>query len=107
MIIAISTIIMSLILSLLVGAGLGALMGHYGKCSSGACPLTANPWRGAIYGMVLGFLFHSAQARSESGTPAKSQPQPKNDYSRAQHRGASTTNLAPGPVRKQPAGIHW
>lgn len=63
---------MSLILSLLVGAGFGAMMGHYGKCSSGACPLTANPWRGAVYGMVLGFLFHSTLARNESGATTAS-----------------------------------
>ncbi len=51
---------MTLILSLMVGAGLGAVLGYYGKCTTGTCPLTANPWRGAIYGMVLGLLFHSA-----------------------------------------------
>ncbi|VGO22236.1 DUF6132 family protein [Pontiella sulfatireligans] len=40
-----------------VGIILGAITGYFGKCSSGACPLTATPWRGAIYGAVMGALF--------------------------------------------------
>ncbi len=58
---------MSLFVSLLIGAGLGAVLGYYGKCSTGACPLTANPWRGAIYGTVLGLLFYSSLARHGAG----------------------------------------
>ncbi len=61
---------MSLIVSLLVGAGIGAVLGYYGKCATGTCPLTANPWRGAIYGMVLGLLFHSALGRNGTGAAA-------------------------------------
>jgi hypothetical protein len=48
----------SLFLSLLIGGGLGALLGALGQCSSGTCPLTATWWRGAIYGAVLGLVFH-------------------------------------------------
>ena len=55
---------MTLMLSLFVGAGLGAALGYFGRCSTGACPLTATPWRGALYGAVLGLLFHSVYARS-------------------------------------------
>ncbi len=40
-----------------LGMGIGALMGYFGKCSSGACPLTANPWRGAFFGLLLGVAF--------------------------------------------------
>jgi Family of unknown function (DUF6132) len=47
-----------LILILSIGAGGGALLGYFGQCSSGACPLTATWWRGAIYGSVLGLLFY-------------------------------------------------
>ena len=54
---------MGLILCILIGGGLGAALGYFGKCSSGTCPLTANPWRGALYGVVLGLLFHFASAR--------------------------------------------
>ncbi len=43
-----------------VGAGFGAAMGYFGKCSSGACPLTSTPWRGAAYGAVLAALFASS-----------------------------------------------
>jgi len=46
-----------LIVGIAIGMGVGALMGHFGQCSSGACPLTANPLRGAIYGGVMGALF--------------------------------------------------
>ena len=40
-----------------IGACIGALMGYFGKCSSGACPLTANPYRGAVYGAIMGAAF--------------------------------------------------
>lgn len=46
-----------LILGIAAGMGLGAVIGYYGKCSSGACPLTANPVRGAIYGGIVGAVF--------------------------------------------------
>jgi thioredoxin 1 len=49
---------MFMYVKVLIGAGIGllsgGLMGHFGKCSSGACPLTANPLRGALFGMLLG-----------------------------------------------------
>lgn len=50
----------SLAIKLLLGAGLGAVLGYYGQCSSGTCPLTANWKRGALYGAALGLLFHFA-----------------------------------------------
>ena len=62
-----------LFLSLLIGGGLGALLGRFGQCRSGACPLTANWKRGAIYGAVLGLLFHYA-----SGGALAPYPTPKN-----------------------------
>lgn len=40
-----------------IGTALGSLMGYFGQCNSGACPLTSTWWRGAIYGGVLGLLF--------------------------------------------------
>lgn len=43
-----------------IGGILGGVMGYFGKCSTGACPLTANPWRGATYGIVLAALFGSS-----------------------------------------------
>jgi hypothetical protein len=46
-----------IIIGVAIGMGVGALMGHFGQCSTGACPLTATPYRGAIYGGVMGALF--------------------------------------------------
>ena len=45
------------LIPLLIGATLGSLMGYFGQCSSGTCPLTSTWWRGAIYGGVMGLLF--------------------------------------------------
>jgi membrane fusion protein (multidrug efflux system) len=44
------------LLTVLAGAGLGALLGYFGQCTSGTCPLTANWRRGALYGAFLGLL---------------------------------------------------
>jgi hypothetical protein len=41
---------------ILVGCGIGAVMGYFGKCATGTCPLTATPIRGAVYGAVMGAL---------------------------------------------------
>jgi len=43
----------------LIGGLIGAVLGYFGKCSSGSCPLTSNPYRGAIYGAVMGALLAS------------------------------------------------
>lgn len=45
------------LIPVLIGAALGSLMGYFGQCSSGTCPLTSTWWRGAIYGGVMGLLF--------------------------------------------------
>jgi len=65
---------MMLSITVLIGGGLGAALGYFGKCSSGACPLTANPWRGAMFGALLGLLFHSASGRSGSAAVNASAP---------------------------------
>lgn len=46
-----------ILIPILVGSGVGSLMGYFGQCTSGTCPLTSTWWRGAIYGAVLGLLF--------------------------------------------------
>jgi len=56
-----------ILLGVLIGGAIGAVLGYFGKCSSGSCPLTANPYRGAIYGAVIGALLASAF----SPTPAE------------------------------------
>ena len=41
----------------LCGALPGGLMGYFGQCTSGTCPLTSTWWRGALYGGFFGLLF--------------------------------------------------
>jgi hypothetical protein len=41
---------------ILIAILIGAALGYFGQCSSGACPLTSTWWRGAIYGGVMGLL---------------------------------------------------
>jgi len=43
-----------LILGALVGGTLGGVIGHFGKCAHGACPLTSSPISGAFFGAVAG-----------------------------------------------------
>lgn len=60
-----------LVIGILIGAGIGALMGYFGKCTSGMCPLTANPFRGAFFGALIGVLFvlSSGRGRTETAEP--------------------------------------
>jgi len=51
-------------LGVVIGGSIGAVLGYFGKCSSGSCPLTANPYRGAIYGAVMGALLVSVFSRT-------------------------------------------
>lgn len=45
-----------IILPIVIGAGLGALVGYFGQCTTGTCPLTSTWWRGALYGGFIGLL---------------------------------------------------
>ena len=56
--------ITKILLGVLIGGAIGAGLGYFGKCSSGTCPLTANPYRGAIYGAVMGALLVSVFSRT-------------------------------------------
>ncbi len=64
---------LSVILSTLVGGGLGTALGHFGHCSSGSCPLLSTWWRGALYGAALGLLFGltSLRGRSPGAEPSE------------------------------------
>ena len=44
------------IMGMLIGALLGGALGYFGMCAQGACPLTASPVRGAVFGAILGLL---------------------------------------------------
>ncbi|HUS58944.1 MAG TPA: DUF6132 family protein [Planctomycetota bacterium] len=41
------------------GAVVGGVIGYLGHCRSGTCPLTSNPYMGAIYGAIVGALIAS------------------------------------------------
>jgi hypothetical protein len=55
--------VVRVVVTVAIGAGLGALVGYFGQCSSGTCPLTSTWWRGALYGGFIGLLM-ALSARS-------------------------------------------
>ncbi len=59
--------IIHLVLGILVGGGFGMLLGYLGKCSTGTCPLTANPRRGGLYGMIAGAIVALSVSISKPG----------------------------------------
>ena len=76
-----------MMIRLLIGAGIGvlagAVMGYFGKCSSGACPLTANPFRGMIFGALIGVLFTLFLGYGKgASTETLAQPQPSSQMER-------------------------
>lgn len=50
----------AIILGLAGGALLGGLIGYFGRCETGGCPLTRSPMSGAIYGAVIGLVMACA-----------------------------------------------
>jgi len=50
----------SMILRLVIGVGIGALLGFafykFIGCSTGACPIAANPYLSSIFGAAAGFM---------------------------------------------------
>ncbi|MBN1513633.1 MAG: YtxH domain-containing protein [Phycisphaerae bacterium] len=54
----------SVIVRPIIGAIVGGLLGYgmyrFIGCSSGACPITSNPWMSTIFGMILGALLAKA-----------------------------------------------
>ena len=58
-----------LLMGIIIGGGIGMLMGYFGKCTSGMCPLTANPFRGAIIGALLGSLLSLSLSCKQSEVP--------------------------------------
>ncbi len=63
------TIGMKIVLAIMAGGLVGGLLAWFNQCTSGTCPLLANPWRGALIGGLLGGLLLSSQGlRAETGT---------------------------------------
>jgi len=52
-----------------IGALAGGVLGYYGRCRTGACPLTGNPFTGAMFGGLIGAVIAmSLGGRSAAGT---------------------------------------
>ena len=49
--------ILKITLGVLLGGIAGSGMGYLLRCSGGQCPLTCNPWGGALFGAALGLSF--------------------------------------------------
>lgn len=45
-----------IILGIGLGGAVGFAVGYIGKCASGTCPLTGNPWVSTIVGMLIGLM---------------------------------------------------
>jgi len=53
----INHITVKLLVSVVVGAGLGYGYHRLVGCHSGACPITGNPYISTLYGAFLGFMW--------------------------------------------------
>jgi hypothetical protein len=47
---------MKMLLGIAVGGGIGFIVGYFGRCGSGVCPLTSNPYMSTIIGAIIGAL---------------------------------------------------
>ena len=90
--------IMRLLLGLLIGAAIGAVLGYVGKCSSGTCPLTANPYRGAMYGALVGALMASvfSSLPKQRPTPPQAKPAPAKEAAGVPKEKTETPKVSPG-----------
>jgi thioredoxin 1 len=86
---------MNLIMAVGAGAGIGAALGYFGKCSSGGCALTATWWRGAMFGGLLGAVVYSTSAQGGSGAMNESS---QNVTRIAETQFAGEVEKATGPV---------
>ena len=44
------------VLGVIIGGAIGFALGHFGKCASGACPLTSNPYISTVIGALVGLM---------------------------------------------------
>jgi len=47
---------MKIVLGVLIGGAIGFIIGYFGRCVSGACPLTSNPIVSTIIGALIGAM---------------------------------------------------
>ena len=67
----------SLILCVLIGGGFGAVLGSLAKRLPGIRVLTANGWRGALYGALAGVVFYFIAGAGSSTAMNQSSPNVK------------------------------
>ncbi|MFW6066491.1 MAG: DUF6132 family protein, partial [Planctomycetota bacterium] len=56
-----------ILMGLAIGALAGGVLGYWGKCNSGTCPLTATPLRGLLVGALLGTVIGLGSGRAILG----------------------------------------
>ena len=64
-----------IILGLLLGGGIGLAIGYFGRCSTGTCPLTTNPYITTVLGALIGATLVAGTPRRPAyadGTQSKS-----------------------------------
>ncbi|HNX82319.1 MAG TPA: DUF6132 family protein [Candidatus Omnitrophota bacterium] len=47
---------MKVLLGIAIGAAVGFAVGYFGRCASGTCPLTSNPWISTVVGALFGLF---------------------------------------------------
>jgi len=52
--------ILAIAIGVVTGAVIGGVIGYFGLCATGTCPLTGNPYSAAIFGAVMGGMIASA-----------------------------------------------
>lgn len=50
-----------IVLGVAIGAAVGLALGYFGKCTSGVCPLTRNPYISTVLWALIGFLIASSK----------------------------------------------
>lgn len=45
-----------IILGVVIGGAIGFSLGYVGKCTTGTCPLTSNPYISTIIGALIGLM---------------------------------------------------
>ena len=62
---------LKIIIGMLVGGALGFAAYWFIGCTTGACPLTSNPWVSTFLGLALGAMFTSKPNSTEQNSKPK------------------------------------
>ena len=47
---------MKVLIGVIAGAAIGFAVGYFGRCATGTCPLTGNPWVSTFVGAAIGLI---------------------------------------------------